>query len=292
MESILKNQKRLLFFKKLIINNTIILFSLSYLFVLIALYLTTGIFKNNTKELFDLSLEILIFILSSFYIYLIFLYNLTFNKLSKLVDAKENLFEISSYYVKKYNFDNFLKKEQKEYWNTNFLFFYIIPIVIIITGNINIDINSEVTGKDLLYGLLLFFLTFLINIFIHTLLPGLDVILNDEIISKQDYSKQGIESYIIEIKEHLNIFNKTSIFRQRVETAINSITEIYLINKNSLERLNNDLELSSLIIKKNTILESELRQMLFSIINYNNERNDIILESINNNIKIINSLRN
>lgn len=292
MNSILKNQKRLLFLRNLIQNGKIILFSISYLIILLSIYMTTDIFKDNEKELVDLFLEILVISLSFIYIYILILYNKTFNLLKSITDKEDDLFEHTSFFVKKYNFDNFLKKEQNEHWNNNFLFFFIAPFLFIILGNFNIDINTSVTGKDVIYALVLLLFVFLINIFIHNLLTGFEVILNEKIISKKTYSKTGIESYIIEIREHLNIFNRTSIFRQRVEEAIKSITEIYLINKSSLERLQNDIELSSKIIHKNNILETELRQMLFSIIEYNNERNETILNNINKNISIINSLRN
>lgn len=292
MESILKNQRTLLFFKNLIASYKISLFSVSYLIFLLSLYMTTDVLKNNVKELVDLFLEILVIFLSFIYIYILILYNKTFNLLKSITDKEDDLFEHTSFFVKKYNFDNFLKREQNEHWNNNFLFFFIAPFLFIILGNFNIDINTSVTGKDVIYALVLLLFVFLINIFIHNLLAGFEFILNEKIISKKTYSKSGIESYIIEIREHLNIFNRTSIFRQRVEEAIKSITEIYLINKSSLERLQNDIELSSKIIHKNNILETELRQMLFSIIEYNNERNETILNNINKNISIINSLRN
>lgn len=102
--------------------------------------------------------------------------------------------------------------------------------------------------------------------------------------------------YIKEIKNHLNIFSETSQFRIRVMDAIRLIEEINLYNRQSLNSLEKkryaNADLISVIEEKSSFLENSLKNILKSVIEYNNERNEIILEKINKNIETLNKLRN
>lgn len=102
--------------------------------------------------------------------------------------------------------------------------------------------------------------------------------------------------YIKEIENHLNIFSETSQFRIRVMDALRLIEEINLYNIQSLNSLKKkryaNADLISVIEEKNSFLENSLKNILKSVIEYNNERNEIILEKINKNIETLNKLRN
>lgn len=223
-----------------------------------------------------------------------------------LISLSLYIFSIAILYKKDYTFimsssnDPFKKKFMSEkniellkteleifsfhnYYPLFFLFLYIL------IGEFN-SISNKITGSDELYfiGLLIFFL--IIKGYISNKCH-FEVISNKDLIIYKT-GNSPIEIYLNEIEEHLKIFNETSQFRLRVSNSLNLIKEIYLININSLSRLAKMTTLYTAIEKKNSLIEEELRKILLSIINYNNERNEEILKSIEKNLEIINSLRN
>lgn len=250
-------------------------------FILIVLFFTTTIFVSTTYDLYDISFESIIIVFCVFMIFNIIIYNKEYKKILKKVES--NLF-----FEKSYSISNSETLEQEKN-SLPSVYFYLITIISLLCIEYY-DISTEkIIGliPNNIYFILIF-------IFLNFLLANDEVFQIKEIanLKLKENKKSNIENYVFEIEEQLKLFNDTSLFKQKVLKAIELIKNIYIVNIETLNRLNFDEKAKSLLNNKNTIIEIQIKEIIYSIIEYNNNKNEEILNNVQKNIEIINSLRN
>lgn len=103
-------------------------------------------------------------------------------------------------------------------------------------------------------------------------------------------NKNNIMAISKNIENNLNIFANSSQFRIRVLNALSVIKEI-TFNNSKLKSTIKDKDLKEEIVLNEKHIFKSLKKILKLLIQYNNERNEVILEEINKNIEILNKIK-
>lgn len=103
-------------------------------------------------------------------------------------------------------------------------------------------------------------------------------------------NKNNIMAISKNIEDNLSIFANSSQFKIRILNELSVIKEI-ISNNLKLKSTIKDKDLKEEIVLNEKHIFKSLKEILKLLIQYNNDRNELILEEINKNIEILNKIK-